>query len=175
MFDNHLYSTFFPSFLCHSYENLYNKWLFVFPYHVACAAVYDPVCGCDGKTYGNGCEAGLKGAEICSKGPCNDPPIKRPPPRITKVCYIIHNFNATLKKWHLICFERVNHLFFNYLHFFFQERCPKVHAPVCCKSGVTYSNACQARLAGDGGCRTGICLGDGKPAKRPIFNQVYTK
>jgi len=39
----------------------------------ACPLVYDPVCGCDGRTYGNACEAAVAGVSIDHRGPCGDP------------------------------------------------------------------------------------------------------
>lgn len=36
-----------------------------------CTAVYDPVCGCNGMTYGNACEAAASEVSVVSEGPCS--------------------------------------------------------------------------------------------------------
>ncbi|MEQ8404122.1 MAG: Kazal-type serine protease inhibitor [Oceanicaulis sp.] len=39
---------------------------------MACPRIYRPVCGCDGETYPNACEANRAGASVASQGACGD-------------------------------------------------------------------------------------------------------
>ncbi|MDJ0787624.1 MAG: Kazal-type serine protease inhibitor domain-containing protein [Myxococcota bacterium] len=83
-----------------------------------CPAVFDPVCGVDGRTYGNACEARCAHVEVASEGPCtcsgdDDCPTGQ------------------------VCTDEVCEACV----------CPDVFDPVCGVDGMTYGNACEARCA----------------------------
>ncbi len=80
-----------------------------------CPSVYDPVCGCDGITYGNSCEAENAGVKSWTQGPCNTP------------------IDTTCIDSSKICITCV---------------CPSVYDPVCGCDEITYSNSCEAGNAG---------------------------
>lgn len=49
----------------------------------ACAEIWEPVCGTNGKTYSNACKAKIEGAAVASKGACANG-VKPMPPLMTK-------------------------------------------------------------------------------------------
>lgn len=97
-----------------------------------CLQVYDPVCGCDGRTYGNACEANCAGVKSYKEGACGGSNLKT----LTQ---------AEPCKGKPIPFCM----------------CPHVYDPVCGCDGITYSNSCFATCAGVKSYKEGACGGGG--------------
>jgi hypothetical protein len=117
----------------------------------ACEDVYEPVCGCDGVTYGNSCEAASQGSGVMSLGPCETEP---------GFCGGIAGFTCDTPG--------------EYCNFPIEtqcgsgdqagscdpipEACDGNYDPVCGCDGVTYSNACMAAMASQSVAAEGECV-----------------
>lgn len=96
-----------------------------------CIQIFDPVCGCDGKTYGNACVAASNGVNVASEGECPDNCFSNADCAAGEFC----NHPGQSCDGRGKCETR-------------PEVCPFVFDPACGCDGEIYQNQCFAFLNG---------------------------
>jgi len=112
---------------------------------ILCAEVWDPVCGCDGTTYGNNCEALAAGVNVAFEGEC-------PPPSCSQDSDCLENEYCEKEPGSCgdegVCSPVYTGIWFD------------IWDPVGGCDSNTYSNDCEALLAGVNVAYEGECVAE---------------
>ncbi|MFO0755656.1 MAG: Kazal-type serine protease inhibitor domain-containing protein [Byssovorax sp.] len=126
----------------------------------ACTDVLSPVCGCDGKTYANACEAARAGFSAAANGQCGANCGGQSAAKCSTGQFCDYPVGACSESSPTgSCKEAPN-------------SCPDLIAPVCGCDGKTYDNACKASQAQVSISANGECACGG-PAQIPCEEGRY--